>query len=84
MKGENAVADITMCRGVLEKKLSTRAVDDSHALLKRPDGETKPCPVRDKCYRYTALANPHWQSYFVNVPMDWDSEECNQFMSDVV
>ena len=21
------------------------------------------CPVKDRCYRWTAKANPHWQSY---------------------
>ena len=23
----------------------------------------KKCPVREKCYRYTAKANKYWQSY---------------------
>lgn len=26
------------------------------------------CPVKKKCYRYTAVANEHWQSYFAEAP----------------
>ena len=27
------------------------------------------CPVKEKCYRFTAKVNPHWQSYFVETPI---------------
>lgn len=26
------------------------------------------CPIKNKCYRYTAVANEHWQSYFIEAP----------------
>lgn len=26
------------------------------------------CPVKDKCYRFTADASEAWQSYFVEIP----------------
>ena len=28
----------------------------------------KDCPVKTKCYRYTADANELWQSYFMDTP----------------
>ena len=35
------------------------------------------CPMRDKCYRFTAKSNEHRQSYFVVVP--YEDPECNEF-----
>lgn len=29
---------------------------------------TELCPIRDKCYRFTAHANPIWQAYFMVAP----------------
>lgn len=26
------------------------------------------CPIKDDCYRHTAVANPYRQSYFVTAP----------------
>lgn len=26
------------------------------------------CPLKDKCYRYTALASEHYQSYIYHTP----------------
>jgi len=27
------------------------------------------CPLKDKCYRYTCIKNPDWQSYFMEPPI---------------
>lgn len=27
------------------------------------------CPLKMRCYRYTAKADPHWQSYFMATPL---------------
>lgn len=29
----------------------------------------KDCPLKESCYRYTANANEHWQSYFMEPPV---------------
>lgn len=26
------------------------------------------CPLKEHCYRHTALVNPHYQSFFVETP----------------
>lgn len=44
------------------------------------------CPLKDKCYRYTATKNPLWQSYFMEPPYKhgelcgefWDNSEYKQ------
>lgn len=36
------------------------------------------CPVRDICYRFTAKADPHWQSY---TEPDRNGHECKSFWS---
>lgn len=36
------------------------------------------CPVRDICYRFTAKADPHWQSY---MEPDRNGSECKSFWS---
>lgn len=33
------------------------------------------CPVKEQCYRFTAKANEHWQSVFVDVPGYWYEEK---------
>jgi len=38
----------------------------------------KDCPFKEKCYRYTAPSNEHWQSYFTEVPLRED-ETCDKF-----
>ena len=30
------------------------------------------CPMKLTCYRYTCVKNVHWQSYFVESPLDID------------
>jgi len=37
------------------------------------------CPLKEKCYRYTAPANEYWQAYFTEVPYDIESEECEHY-----
>lgn len=37
------------------------------------------CPKKDSCYRHTANANPWRQSYFMNVPYNEETKECNYF-----
>lgn len=39
------------------------------------------CKQREKCYRYTAPDNQHWQSYFVEVPATMNTtSNCEMFM----
>jgi hypothetical protein len=35
------------------------------------------CPMRDKCYRFTAKANEYIQAYFMIAP--YEEPECNKF-----
>lgn len=37
------------------------------------------CPLKEKCYRYTAEANEYWQAYFTEIPYDIESGECEHF-----
>ena len=39
------------------------------------------CPLRNKCYRFTAIANEHWQSY-MNPPGKWIGRkfECEYYI----
>jgi len=39
----------------------------------------KDCPLKDICYRYRAVPDPVWQSYFD--PQPPESENCEHFMS---
>jgi hypothetical protein len=34
------------------------------------------CPIRNNCYRYTAPAEPRWQSFFIDAPYDHDLKLC--------
>lgn len=38
------------------------------------------CPLKEKCKRFTATANPDYQSYFVEVPFKDGS--CKMFWGD--
>jgi hypothetical protein len=38
--------------------------------------EGKNCPLREKCYRYTATPSKYRQSYFVTPPYDKEKQEC--------
>lgn len=31
------------------------------------------CPIKEKCYRFTAESEPLYQSYFVETPGKWSS-----------
>lgn len=35
------------------------------------------CPMKDKCYRYTAPVNEYRQAYFMVVP--YEDPECSEF-----
>lgn len=37
------------------------------------------CPVKDKCYRYTAPTNPYAQSYFLNPPYNKETNSCTLY-----
>jgi len=37
------------------------------------------CPLRDTCLRHCAVPHPHWQSYFLNVLYDKETESCNYY-----
>ena len=42
----------------------------------------KQCPLKDKCYRFTAPANPYRQSYFYNLKettKDGGTDKCPHF-----
>lgn len=39
----------------------------------------KDCPLKDKCYRFTAKPNPYWQSYFMKTPYDKNKKDCEHF-----
>jgi len=45
--------------------------------------KNKSCLIKDKCYRYTAIPNPHRQSYanFEPVKGEIESNYCNNFMN---
>jgi hypothetical protein len=38
------------------------------------------CPIKEDCYRFIAEPNPYWQSYFENVPYDFEKKDCNYYM----
>ena len=37
------------------------------------------CPLKTKCYRYTATPSEYWQSYFMDSPYSEEKEECKYF-----
>ena len=37
------------------------------------------CPLKEKCYRYTATEDEYWQSWLVEEPYDYDKKECEFF-----
>lgn len=36
----------------------------------------KDCPLKETCRRFKAEPNPHRQSYFVNPPIEQETEKC--------
>ena len=39
------------------------------------------CPLKETCYRHTAIANEFRQSYFFDVPFDEEKEKCDYYWS---
>jgi hypothetical protein len=37
------------------------------------------CPISKECYRHTAPINQQWQAFFVHVPYDHATKECEMF-----
>jgi hypothetical protein len=37
------------------------------------------CPLKETCYRHTAIANEFRQSYFFDVPFDEEKEKCDYY-----
>jgi hypothetical protein len=37
------------------------------------------CPLKEKCYRFTAPSNEHWQAFFTFVPYNDELKECDMF-----
>jgi hypothetical protein len=40
------------------------------------------CPLKEKCYRFTAIENQFRQSYFQHPPYDVSRENCSLFWED--
>ena len=40
------------------------------------------CPLKDNCYRNTAIVNPWRQSYMMVVPFDMKKNSCDAFWLD--
>ena len=40
------------------------------------------CPKKDKCYRFKAIPDKHWQSFFKGVP--YKKKRCMYFMKMMV
>lgn len=41
------------------------------------------CPNKESCYRYTAIPNTYWQSYFIGYPeheVEGDKVDCKMFI----
>lgn len=39
--------------------------------------DSKDCPLKEKCYRYTAPSSEYRQSYFVTPPYNEETKTCN-------
>lgn len=37
------------------------------------------CPFKDKCYRANAKPDPYWQSWFMEVPYDKNTNSCEHY-----
>jgi hypothetical protein len=35
------------------------------------------CPFKEKCKRFTATADEHWQSYFIDIP--YEDGKCDMY-----
>ena len=36
------------------------------------------CPMKESCYRFTAIPDEFWQSYFTEVPLS-DDDKCTYY-----
>lgn len=41
--------------------------------------EATGCPLKKKCYRYTAPKSEYGQAYFAEVPYDEENKSCEHF-----
>lgn len=41
--------------------------------------KSKDCPLKEKCYRFLAVANEYRQSYFVESPFDKELNKCEHY-----
>lgn len=57
----------------LTKNLTSKVVAD----IRMCSGQG--CPVKDRCYRYTAPKSLVWQPFFMEVPYNHENEECDHF-----
>jgi hypothetical protein len=37
------------------------------------------CPLKESCYRYTAIPNEYRQSYFITPPYDEEENKCDHY-----
>ncbi len=37
------------------------------------------CPAKERCFRFRAVPNRHWQSYFQKPPWQEDTYHCEYF-----
>lgn len=37
------------------------------------------CPLKETCYRFTAIANEFRQSYFKDIPYNYEKVWCNEY-----
>ena len=37
------------------------------------------CPLKETCKRYLSLVNQYSQSYYMEIPYDFEKEECDQY-----
>lgn len=37
--------------------------------------EGKDCPIKEKCKRFTGPKEPLWQSYFIEIPGNWEKTD---------
>lgn len=40
----------------------------------------KDCTKRANCYRYRAISNPEWQSFYRDSPINIETQECDEYL----
>jgi len=38
------------------------------------------CPIKETCYRFTAVPSSYRQSYFLHIPYDSKEKKCDHFV----